>query len=206
MSSGESPACLPDLLVGLASWLVFATGALVVGFFSSGHPDTARATSSSADTMGTEEKRTNACRVASRGVSWPLADSWVYTGDVPRQRTMLRINMALALLFVVGAGLQLNDPDPLRWIAMYLAAAGSSALWGRWPRSWLLSGLVALMALAWALYIAANMAEWVSPEQMFEPMQSRGGAVEQSRELYGLGMIGGWMGVLLILGRKQRVS
>ena len=54
--------------------------------------------------------------------------------------------MKFALLFVVGAGLQLNDPDPLQWIGIYLGAGLSSALWGRWRRSWLLASAVAAVA------------------------------------------------------------
>ncbi len=116
------------------------------------------------------------------------------------------IHFAVALLFVMGAALQLNDPDPGRWIAIYLAAALSSAMWGRWKASWLLPALVGLAALAWGLWIAAHMVEWVQPQAMFEPMQSRGGAVEQSRELFGLAIIAAWMTYLGLSARKIRSS
>ena len=119
---------------------------------------------------------------------------------------MQGINAAIAALFALAAALQLNDPDPTRWILMYLAAALASAAWGRLPWSWILTALVGLTALVWAGWIGFAMTEWVRPDVMFEPMQSRGGAVEQSRELYGLGIIAAWMAWLTVSGRRRRLS
>jgi hypothetical protein len=119
---------------------------------------------------------------------------------------MLGINAAIAALFALAAALQFNDPDPTRWIFIYLAAALASALWGRLPWSWMLAALVGLTALVWAAWIGFAMSEWVRPDVMFEPMQSRGGAVEQSRELYGLGIIAAWMAWLAVSGRRLRRS
>jgi len=43
------------------------------------------------------------------------------------------LHAVMALLFVVTAALQLNDPDPLYWVVAYLATAavGVAALFGR---------------------------------------------------------------------------
>lgn len=136
-----------------------------------------------------------------------MATCWlkVYTWTMAKRdasKRMAWINLAFALLFVLGAVLQYNDPDPARWIAIYLAAAVSCLVWARHPYAWLAPALVALAAAAWALMIALGMPEWVNPGSMFEPMQSRGGAVELSRELYGLGIIGAYMLWLIPSGRK----
>ena len=108
-----------------------------------------------------------------------------------------------SLVFALGAAVQYNDPDPLEWICIYLAAALSSAAWGRIRLVWVAAAVVALAALVWALWIGYEMSEWVRPDHMFEPMESRGGAVEQSRELWGLALIASWMAWLAVLGRRQ---
>jgi hypothetical protein len=56
----------------------------------------------------------------------------------------------MAVLFAFAAAVQYNDPDPLRWIAVYGVATLASvlALAGRLPR--LLPALVGLGALVWA--------------------------------------------------------
>lgn len=118
-------------------------------------------------------------------------------------RRQLGINLVFAMVFALGAAVQYNDPDPLQWICIYLAAALSSVAWGRIRRIWAMAALVAAAALVWAVWIGFEMSEWVRPDHMFEPMESRGGAVEQSRELWGLALIAGWMLWLAILGRRQ---
>jgi len=56
----------------------------------------------------------------------------------------------MVAVFALCAFVQLNDPDPLRWIAMYVAALVVAALGaaGR-PDPWL-AGIVATIALGWA--------------------------------------------------------
>lgn len=89
---------------------------------------------------------------------------------------------------------------------MYLAAALASVAWGRLQWSWILAALVGVTALLWAGWIGFAISEWVRPDVMFEPMQSRGGVVEQSRELYGLGIIAAWMAWLAVSGRRLTLS
>ena len=109
------------------------------------------------------------------------------------------VNLIVGLVFVLGAGLQYNDPDPLGWAAIYLGAGLSCALWRRTPRAWLLAALVALAALGWAAVLFLHMPAWVNPVQMFESMQSYGGAVELNREFWGLALILSWMLLLVRL-------
>lgn len=109
----------------------------------------------------------------------------------------------MGLLFLAGAVVQWNDPDPLGWILMYLAAAVACLGFrrGAWARPMAILTLVA--ATAWAAWIMANMSHWVPPSQMFEPMESRGGAVEMAREAWGLAIIALWMLLLVWAGRKR---
>lgn len=114
------------------------------------------------------------------------------------------VNLVLAILFVVGAGLQLNDPDPWAWVGIYLAAAAACLLWGRFSRAWLLAAAVAAGSLAWAALIAADVPTWVSPARLVEPMETMGGAVEMEREIGGLGILALWMLVLCALSWRER--
>tara|TARA_R110002073_G_scaffold142117_3_gene293717 strand:+ start:80535 stop:80921 length:387 start_codon:yes stop_codon:yes gene_type:complete len=112
-------------------------------------------------------------------------------------------NTALGALFVVGAILQWNDPDPLGWMLMYLAAAAASLAHGRvaWARP--LAVASAGVAIAWGAWGISQMPTWVPLSQMFEPMESMGGAVEMAREVWGLAIIAVWMLVLVWTGRNH---
>ena len=115
---------------------------------------------------------------------------------------MTGVNALFALLFAAGAGLQLNDPDPARWICMYLAAFTACVCWGRTRHDWVIAGLVAAAAIIWALGMTLWISEWVRPASMFEPMEAHGGPVEEARELFGLGIIAFWMVWLTVAGRR----
>lgn len=98
----------------------------------------------------------------------------------------LRIaNLFFALLFLYAAIVQYNDPDLLRWMAIYGAACLVSALYAlrptpRWP-----SGAVASAAAIWALILL--------------PQVLRAGdytGTEIERETGGLLIVALWMGFL----------
>lgn len=117
---------------------------------------------------------------------------------------MAGVNALFALLFAVGAGVQLNDPDPARWICIYLAASLACLCWRRTRYDWVLAGVVAASSVTWALGMALSISEWVRPTAMFQPMEAHGGPVEEGRELFGLGIIAFWMVWLTIAGRRAR--
>jgi hypothetical protein len=106
-------------------------------------------------------------------------------------------NAVMCALFGFGALLQLNDPDPLRWVAIYGAAAATcgwlastrrrNALMG------LLPALVAAVALTWAANIAYGSSGRVEFMRLFEAWGMKNAAVEERRELYGLLIVGTWM-------------
>jgi Transmembrane family 220, helix len=95
----------------------------------------------------------------------------------------------MALLFFFSCYLQLNDPDPERWIAMYGAAGIVCALhaFGRGP-AWL-AGLVTAVALAWAAVWAPRV---IGVHHLFRDMfaewhmTSGNVKAEEGRELGGL--------------------
>jgi len=73
---------------------------------------------------------------------------------------MNALNWILAVLFTLFAVVQYNDPDPLAWIAIYVAVAVLCALTalGRAPRWALIAASVA--AIIWMATLAPGMLDW----------------------------------------------
>jgi hypothetical protein len=106
------------------------------------------------------------------------------------------LNLFLALLFLFGALVQINDPDPIGWIAIYLAAAGACLAAHRRPERLAPPLIVGVIALVWAGAILSGMESRVPLLNLFSQWQMMNQAVENTRESYGLLIIAGWMAVL----------
>jgi hypothetical protein len=106
----------------------------------------------------------------------------------------------MAVLFAFAAAVQYNDPDPLRWMAVYGLAmlACVRALAGRLPRP--LPALVGLGALVWAGTLAPGVVGRVSPGELFQSYGMLSTAVEEGREMSGLLIVAVWMGLLTLVG------
>jgi hypothetical protein len=100
------------------------------------------------------------------------------------------------LMFVFSVIVQVNDPDPLPWMAIYGAAAVACllSLMGRLP--WQFAVLTGIIALIWSATIAPRVIGQVPFLDMFAEFEMKDIGVEESREMYGLLLIGGWMAVL----------
>ena len=100
------------------------------------------------------------------------------------------------LMFAFSVVVQANDPDPLPWMLIYGAAAVACLLSiaGRLP--WLLPVITGIIALAWAASIAPRVVGQVPFLDMFAEFEMKDIGVEESREMYGLLLIGGWMAVV----------
>ncbi len=94
------------------------------------------------------------------------------------RRLLLTLGLLSALACVA---VQLNDPDPLQWMAVYglTAALYAAALFGRGSPA--ISGMLALGALLWALRIASRLDS---------PTLALGFDSEELRELGGLALVG----------------
>ena len=100
------------------------------------------------------------------------------------------------LMFVFSVVVQVNDPDPLAWMAIYGAAAIACllSLMGRLP--WWFAVITGLIALAWAATIAPRVIGQVPFLDMFAEFEMKDIGVEESREMYGLLIVCAWMAVL----------
>jgi hypothetical protein len=103
----------------------------------------------------------------------------------------------MAALLAFAALVQLNDPDPFRWIALYaVAAAVSAAAAAGRPLPPAVSGVVSALSLAWAAKILAGGPTGADYLHMFDAWEMRSVAVEEAREASGLLVAGAWLAVL----------
>ena len=109
----------------------------------------------------------------------------------------------LAVMFVFFAALQYNDPDPVQWMAIYLAAAAAAAMTAAGRARWQVPTLVAAASLVWAVSLvpaaAAHRPSWehLTTWKMMDP------EVEESRELGGLTIVLGCMVALAVSARRR---
>lgn len=94
-----------------------------------------------------------------------------------------------AILCLVSAGLQWNDPDPWAWVAIYLAAAAATvAALVRPSLAWA-PAVVALVAVGWGGWLWSRVAGIVEVTDLWRKMSEKGGAVEEMREAGGLTIV-----------------
>jgi hypothetical protein len=98
---------------------------------------------------------------------------------------MIRRSFAIvmAVIFVVFAALQINDPDPYLWIPIYLYAALLSFLFYQGRVSHLLLWVSAAVYLAGAIYMWPEHWQGVALQDGMKTMD-----IEHGRESLGLGM------------------
>jgi hypothetical protein len=110
------------------------------------------------------------------------------------------VNAVMSLLFVICVVLQFNDPDPIRWSAIYGAAAVLSGWAVVRPDQcpWYVPALVALISLVWAATIAPRVFGVTSFDDLFKTMKAESPQIEEAREMGGLLIVGVWMAVIAI--------
>jgi Transmembrane family 220, helix len=113
------------------------------------------------------------------------------------------VNAVMALVFLMAVVVQYNDPDPLRWIAIYGAAFVVSLLvWQRRRMHPAAPWFVAAMALVWSLSIMLGGPGGPNYLHMFDAWEMRSANVEQAREATGLLIVAAWMAILAVRGTR----
>jgi len=101
-------------------------------------------------------------------------------------------NLVFALLFVVCAALQYNDPDPWLWIPIYLYGAVLCffAFRGRYYKTAMLVGIGVYMLYAIYLFFTDDgVVDWMSKhnaENIAGSMKASSPWIEDTREFFGL--------------------
>ena len=122
----------------------------------------------------------------------------------PGNKIFEGLNLVMALMFLTGAVLQYNDPDPFRWIAVYGAATVACLLAPRMQRAGvILPAVVGLFCLVWVVAIAPRVLPELELGNLVRTMEVKTPAIEESRELLGLLLITAWMAVLGLASRKD---
>ena len=123
--------------------------------------------------------------------------------DTPEARSKAAtIGIAMmAILLLFGAVVQYNDPDPLGWMALYLAAAGVSFAALRGPQAWPVAAAIAAAAVVWAatLVPAAARTSFLGLFRSWEMMSTE---MEEGREFLGLLLVATWTSYLACRGCK----
>ncbi|MBO9154565.1 transmembrane 220 family protein [Chitinophaga sp. GCM10012297] len=104
-------------------------------------------------------------------------------------------NVVFAVLFVLFAALQWNDPDPYIWMPIYLYGAvfcGLAAA-GNYYKGWYLFGIVACLGYAVSLFFAKDgVLSWATEhhaENIAGAMKASTPWIEDTREFFGLFII-----------------
>ncbi|HJO02674.1 MAG TPA: transmembrane 220 family protein [Acidobacteriota bacterium] len=109
----------------------------------------------------------------------------------------------MAAVFLLSAAVQYNDPDPLAWMVIYLAAtAVSLAALGAIPVT-RVAIAVAAAALIWTATLLPAVARTSLPA-LFESWEMMSADVEEGREVGGLLLVVGWMAIVACRGRGHR--
>jgi len=130
------------------------------------------------------------------------------TGNSERQRSAVvhAFDFVMALLFAFAAALQFNDPDPIRWMAIYGASCALSlVVFFRRPVSPAATLAVFIIAMGWASLIALGGPAASEYGHMFDAWEMKSLSVEEAREASGLLIVAAWMMVLFIRTRRAEV-
>lgn len=104
----------------------------------------------------------------------------------------------MLVLFAFSVVVQVNDPDPLRWMALYgLAAVACALSLVARARPWF-PALVGVIALGWAATLAPRVLGNVPFSDMFGAFEMRSTGIEESREMYGLLIVAAWMAAVAV--------
>lgn len=113
-------------------------------------------------------------------------------------------NALMLLMFAASVAVQINDPDPIWWMAMYGAAAIVAGREVTRRNKPLLPGLVSLVALVWAATIAPRVIGKIPFGSMFQAFEMKDLGVEESREMYGLLLVAVWMAAVALAAWRRK--
>lgn len=115
------------------------------------------------------------------------------------------VDIVIALLFILGAVVQINDPDPYVWIALYflVGLVAGLAVFGKYNLP--LTGVTLLACLIAAIWTAPGFFNYItqhSSENLMQDMSADRPYIEQTREFLGMVIAVAVMGFYLIRTRK----
>ena len=133
-------------------------------------------------------------------------DEMVFLRAPSSRYVMKYLALLFALVFLLFAGWQYNDPDPLLWGAVYLIAAYVSfrAFQGRFNREMLVVLLV--WSAAWAVSSWSQMTSYEGFFTQGEGIAMKTPNQELAREASGLGVVAMVYALFLVVSRRSIVA
>lgn len=118
------------------------------------------------------------------------------------------ISYFFGLLFLYFAYVQFNDPDPAKWVTIYILTALLPIAYLYWSK--VKYGIYALIAVLILLFILAvpDFINWAKDgfPSITETMKAESPYVELVREFLGIFICLIYLGSVLFLGRKKSLS
>lgn len=118
-------------------------------------------------------------------------------------------NIIFCILFIISAGLQYNDPDPILWIPIYLLGAfiSYSAIRNKYYPLLTLSAIILFVIYAIYLFFdKSGVLIWATEHQaenIAESMKASKPWIEETREFFGLLILIAVMLINYIKSKKQ---
>jgi hypothetical protein len=121
-------------------------------------------------------------------------------------------NLVFALIFLVFAGLQYNDPDPYVWMPIYLY--GTVLCWfafrGRYYPTAMIVGIALYALYGLYLFFTNNgVMDWFSKhhaENIAHEMKAATPWIEDTREFFGLCIVSFVFVVDILYARRRKVA
>jgi Transmembrane family 220, helix len=110
----------------------------------------------------------------------------------------------MMVLFLFSVAVQYNDPDPLRWMAIYGAAAVACVSALRNSLHPAVSATIGVVALAWTVTLAPGVWGQVGFSELFQEFEMASPLIEEAREMGGLLIVAAWMAVLSLVTKKDQ--
>ena len=111
---------------------------------------------------------------------------------------------AMCLLFVLAMAAQLNDPDPVLWVALYGIAAALCAMAALGRESLGFTAAALVLYAAGVVYLLPSLPD--TSLDAFSSVGMSGQRDELVRELWGLIICAVWTGVLLVGQWRRRAD
>jgi hypothetical protein len=109
------------------------------------------------------------------------------------------VNWLMAGLFALATVVQYNDPDPVRWMAIYGAAMLVAAAVGwRGTVPAVVPILVGAVALIWGVFWSMGGGGAATYSHMFDHWEMQNVPIEEARETSGLFIVAAWMAVVAV--------
>jgi len=105
-----------------------------------------------------------------------------------------------AATFILSAAVQYNDPDPIRWIVIYLAATFAAAAPPGSRIGFFLAAVSGIAATIWALMVLPEAAAVTSMGDVVASMSPDRPETEAAREFGGLMLIVVWSVIRVLRG------